>query len=139
MARVCNTAGAAVARLTTGAASIAAHLTVGTAGARDTGSTPGAADSTAADTGVAAAAGISVGAVAIGATLAAGPTAAVLTGGTAGCSRGTVAVAAGVSHTADRRRRLTPTLNTKSSAVGGITGACACGWCVGTKDLCAPL
>ena len=104
MTCVCDTAGAAVARLSSGAADIAAHLAVGTAGARNTGITPGARGATAADTGVAAAAGIAVGAVAIGATLAAGPAAAVLTGGTAGCSRGTVAVATGASYTADRSR-----------------------------------
>ena len=103
MAIVCNTAGAAIAGLGAGTAGIAAHFTAGAAVSTDASIGSRACGATTADAGVIAPAGVAMGAVAVGATLVAGSVAAVLARSTAGGSRGAVAVAAGVSHTADRR------------------------------------
>src|SRR5207253_11210271 len=63
----------------------------------------------------------------------------VLACGTAGgASDCAVAVAAAISITADRRGVHIATLPAQSPAVGSITGALTCGWCIGTKDLRAP-
>ena len=80
----------------------ATHVGIWAARSVETGIAPRASSPTPADTGVIAAAGVAIGAVGIGATLAAGPTATVLAGGAAGGDRRTVAVATGISHTADR-------------------------------------
>ena len=87
------------------------------------------------------AAGVAMRAITVGATLAAGPTATVLAGGTAGGGRGTVAVATGVSHTADLRgKRRIATLLTKVArfVVGSITCTSTGGRRVGTENLRAP-
>ena len=123
---VCDTAGAAVAGLSTGAAGVAADLTVRATRSTETGSGSGTPGPAAADTGVTTTAGITVRAITVGATLAAGPTATVLAGGTAGGGRGTVAVATGISHTADGRWGHIATGKTQPSAVSRITGTLTC-------------
>jgi hypothetical protein len=55
------------------------------------------------------------------------------------CAGVTGAVAAGVSHTADRRGGRTGALVAKPFVLGSITGAFACRRRVGTKHLLAPL
>src|SRR5438270_13405131 len=68
---VCDTAGAVIARLSTGAADgvIVAELIVRAARSTETGCASGAPGSTAANTGVTRAAGIAVAAITVGATL----------------------------------------------------------------------
>ena len=100
-AAVCDTAGAAVAGLGTGAAGIAANLIVGAARTGDTGITPGASGVTSANTSVIAAAGVALAAVAVGATLVAGSVAAVLARRATSGRSGTVAEATGISDAAD--------------------------------------
>ena len=75
---VCDTAGAVIARLGTGAACVAADLSVVTARATHTSSAFGASRSAPANTGVIAAAGVAVGAITVGATLVTRSAAAVL-------------------------------------------------------------
>ena len=77
---VCDTAGAVIARLSTGAADgvIVAELIVRAARSTETGCASGAPGSTAANTGVTRAAGIAVAAITVGATLVTRSAAAVL-------------------------------------------------------------
>jgi hypothetical protein len=94
--------GVAVVRAAVSVAGASARNCVA-ASAVDTGLAPGAGSPTAADASVTAAAGVAMAAIAIGTTLGARSVAAIgCRPRTAGGGRGAVAVAAGVSHTADR-------------------------------------